>query len=138
MDRQILSSSPNLVRRSHGQEEGQIVEGLAGRKPQADAGGDPQGTQAVVRYLSLEAAEEGKEVMTNRHTPTVIFYASGAVGTTEIPLPELYAMFVAVRRGMAQIRIRDTSHGAITLYTDVSYLDHRKTFQDMYNEEDFR
>ena len=71
-------------------------------------------------------------------TPTVVYFDTGGIGATEIPLHALYQMFVAVRKGQAQIRFRDTSYGRIFVFIDVDAIDHRKTFGELYDERDFR
>lgn len=117
-------------RRNHEQEEGQETCRLGGgAKAYSQAGREDR--QAYVRHFPLEAAEEGPKAM------TIVYYSSGAPGATDIPLSVLYAMFVAVKRGQASIRFRDTSHRRC-LFMDISYLDHRKTFGTIYHEEDFR
>lgn len=68
---------------------------------------------------------------------TIVYYSSGVPGATELDLHVLYAMFIAAKRGQASIRFRDTSHRRM-LFMDITYLDHRRTFQDTYREEDFK
>lgn len=66
---------------------------------------------------------------------TPVWYTSGAPGASALTLSELYVLFCAAKRGEASVRFKDTSHRRI-IFFDISYLDAKRTFGEMYKEED--